>query len=320
MNPLPRTACCALMFVSPLAAAHDVLVSPVVGALPLEQLTDHIYVVHGPVQAPNPENGGFMNNPGFIVADTGVIVVDPGSSVQIGAAVLDKVAEVTDKPVVAVFNTHVHGDHWLGNQAIKQAYPDAVIYAHERMLERIAESEGKRWLGILNELTNGATEGTVVTAPDVGLAGGETLDFGDTAIQVYFKGKAHSDNDLLVEVDRERTMFMGDVGMVTRITSQHADGDVRGHIETLEFILQTDNEVFVPGHGRSGGREVPELALSFHRALYDSVKRHYEAGLTDFEMKDEVIADMAAFKDWDNFDDIGRAISHAYLRVEEDLF
>ena len=115
-------------------------------------------------------------------------------------------------------------------------------------------------------------------------------------------------------------MFMGDVGMVTRITSQHADGDVRGHIETLKFILDTDNEVFVPGHGKSGGQEVPRLALSFHQALYDSIKRHYEAGLSDFEMKDKVIEDMAVFKDWDNFDDIGRAISHAYIRVEEDLF
>jgi len=49
------------------------------------------------------------------------------------------------------------------------------------------------------------------------------------------------------------------------------------------------------------------------------VKRRFEAGLTDFEMKDKVIADMAALKDWDNFDDIGHAISHAYLRVEQDL-
>jgi len=308
------------MSIAPIAAAHDVVVSTVVGALPLEQLTEHVFVVHGPVQAPNPENGGFMNNPGFVITGDGVVVVDPGSSVQIGAAVLKKVAEVTDKPVVAVFNTHVHGDHWLGNQAIKEAYPNAIIYAHERMLERVAKSEGERWIGILNDLTNGAIAGTVVTAPDVGLAGGESLEFGDTAIRVHFKGKAHSDNDLLIEIGRERTMFMGDVGMVTRITSQHEDGDVRGHIETLRFILETDNEVFVPGHGKSGGKEVPRLALSFHQTLYDSVRRHYEDGLTDFEMKDKVIEDMADFEDWDNFDDIGRAISHAYLRVEQDLF
>ena len=320
MNQSIRTHCLALLCITPVASAHDVVVSPVVGALPLEQLTERIYVVHGPVQAPNPENGGFMNNPGFIVTDNGVVVIDPGSSVQIGAAVLDKVAEVTDKPVVAVFNTHVHGDHWLGNQAIKQAYPNAVIYAHERMLERVADGDGDRWIEVLNDITDGAIQGTLVTAPDVGLTGGETLGFGDTDVQVHFKGKAHSDNDLLIEIDRERTLFMGDVGMVTRITSQHADGDVRGHIETLKFILDTDNEVFVPGHGKSGGKEVPRLALSFHQTLYDSVKRHYEAGLSDFEMRDKVIADMADFKDWDNFDDIGRAISHAYLRVEQDLF
>ncbi len=320
MRLAPRWIFAALIGAPPVAVAHDVVVSPVVEALPLEQLTEHIYVVHGPVQAPNPENGGFMNNPGFIVTDDGVVVIDPGSSVQIGAAVLEKIASVTDKPVKAVFNTHVHGDHWLGNQAIRQAYPDAVIYAHERMIERVGEGDGARWIELLDRLTNGATSGTVITAPDVGLKGGETLEFGDTAIQVYFKGKAHSDNDLLFEIGRERTMFMGDVGMVTRISSQHADGDVLGHIETLQFILDTDNEVFIPGHGKSGGKEVPRLALSFHQALYDSVKRHFEAGLSDFEMRDKVIEDLAAFKDWNGFDQIGEAISHAYLRIEQDLF
>jgi hypothetical protein len=63
---------------------------------PAEQVAPGLYVIHGPVDYPNPENQGFMNNPAFLVTETGVIVVDPGSSVQTGEMVLRQTRAVTD--------------------------------------------------------------------------------------------------------------------------------------------------------------------------------------------------------------------------------
>nr|WP_231892881.1 MBL fold metallo-hydrolase [endosymbiont of unidentified scaly snail isolate Monju] len=76
-----------------------------------------------------------MNNPSFLVTEQGVVVVDPGGTLQAGRMLVGKIRATTDKPVLAVFNTHVHGDHWLGNQAIVEAWPQAVIYAHPKMIE-----------------------------------------------------------------------------------------------------------------------------------------------------------------------------------------
>ena len=42
----------------------------------------------------------FMNNPAFLVTETGVIVVDPGSSVPTGQMVLRQMSKVTDKPLL----------------------------------------------------------------------------------------------------------------------------------------------------------------------------------------------------------------------------
>ena len=58
------------------------------------QITPQIYVAHGPQDFPSRDTGGFMNNPGFIVGDGGVIVVDPGSSVQIGRQLLEAIRAV----------------------------------------------------------------------------------------------------------------------------------------------------------------------------------------------------------------------------------
>ena len=57
--------------------------------------------------------GGGGNTAVFVGAD-GVVVVDtklPGW----GQPILDKIKELTPKPVTTIINTHTHGDHVSGN-------------------------------------------------------------------------------------------------------------------------------------------------------------------------------------------------------------
>ena len=141
------------------ALAHSPAPLPENEALVVERISKHVYVAHGPQEFPNPRTAGFMNNPGFLITGGGVVVVDPGSSVQIGRRLLRSISATTDQPVVAVFNTHVHGDHWLGNHAIRESYPDARIYAHQRMLQHVAEGAGKKRKFLFSRLTRGVLTG-----------------------------------------------------------------------------------------------------------------------------------------------------------------
>lgn len=54
--------------------------------------------------------------------------------------------------------------------------------------------------------------------------------------------------------------------------------------------------------------------------LYSSVKRHYENGLQDFEMRDYVAKDLEKFSNWYGYDQIGRLISFVYQQVEKNDF
>ena len=87
---------------SSIAQSHDVRVPTTIGELPLEKISHNIYLVHAPLEGINEINEGFIANTGFIVTNTGVVVIDPGSSVQIGRKLLEKIAEVTDNHVTAV--------------------------------------------------------------------------------------------------------------------------------------------------------------------------------------------------------------------------
>lgn len=308
-----------LLFSNILWAAQD-KAPAIQGDYAAKKITDHVYVIHGPRGFPNKENQGFMNNPAFVITTAGVVVIDPGSSVQVGEMVLNKITKVTKSPVIAAFNTHVHGDHWLGNQAIKAAYPTAIIYAHPKMIAKAKAGEGASWVNIMNNMTKGASQGTKWVAPDKGVNHGDTRKIGNMSFHILHNDKAHTDNDIMIEVIEEKVIFLGD-NVTNKMLTRMDDGNIKGQIAAIDLALKTNNKYFVPGHGETGGTEVAKVYQTFLKKFYASVKKYYQQGKSDFEMKASVIEDLAEFKSWSRFDDdVGRGISMVYLQVEEELF
>jgi len=287
----------------------------------LTRITDHVYVIHGPNENPNPTNQAFSNNPGFVLVHGGVVVIDPGSSVQVGEMVLRKIAAVTKDPIIAVFNTHIHGDHWLGNQAIKAAYPKAVIYAHPKMMEAIKAGEGDNWIKMMNAATQGASRGTKAVAPDMGLDHDEALKLYGTSFHIYHNDRAHTDNDIMIEVVEEGVIFLGDNVVNKRIAANFPEhGNIQGQIAAIDLALKAKAMHFIPGHGTSGGREIALTQQMFLKSLRASVKKYYDQGLSDFEMKDKVMRDLGTYKDYYDFNNLGRVINAAYLQIETESF
>jgi glyoxylase-like metal-dependent hydrolase (beta-lactamase superfamily II) len=316
MRRVPVLALLALLL---LVGACSRKAAPIAADYPLTKITDRVYVVYGPAELPNKNNQGFMNNPGFVLIHKGVVVVDPGSSVQVGEMLLKKIASVTSDPVVAVFDTHIHGDHWLGNDAIKRAYPKAVIYAHPKMIEKTAV-EGPNWIASMNRLTDGAVKGTKAVAPDLGIENDETLAIGGMHFHAYHTGTAHTDGDLMIEVVEERVLFLGDNVMNQQVRRMD-DGDFLGNVAACDAALKTKAIYFIPGHGKAGGPEVVIVFRDFLKTLYGSVRKYSAQGLSDFEMKDKVAADLKPYQNWAMFDSaIGKMISIAYLQNEQASF
>jgi glyoxylase-like metal-dependent hydrolase (beta-lactamase superfamily II) len=285
------------------------------------KITDRVFVIHGPDQRPSRENQGFTNNPGFVLVRGGVVVIDPGGSLQVGEMVLGKIAAITRDPVIAVFNTHIHGDHWLGNQAIKTAYPRTMIYAHPRMIEAAKNGEGDNWVKLMNDATQGASRGTVAVTPNLGLDSGELLRLHGMTFRIYHNDRAHTDNDLMVEVVEEGVIFLGDTVRNKSIDANFPEqGSIKGQIDAIDMALQSKATHFIPGHGQSGGREIALAQREFLVALRASVKKYYDQGMSDFEMKDKVMNDLAAYKDWVFFNNLGRVINAAYLQIESETF
>ena len=283
---------------------------------PFEQVAENTWVIHGPLEMPNVSNQGFMNNPGIVLTDAGAVVVDPGSSVQAGEMVLRMLEKVSDQPVIAVFNTHIHGDHWLGNQAIQAAYPDAPIYGHTEMLAMVAAGNGDTWVELMDKLTEGATRGTRVVGPGHAVKHGDTIKIGNKTFRIHHYGQAHTRTDIMIEIEEDEVVFLGDNVTANRIPRM-TDGNFMGNISTVDKILEIKVKTWIPGHGPTGDEKMVRAYRSYLQAVYSSAEKAFDEDLDSSDVKGISLKATTQYKDWSGYDEeLGPQGAQAYMEVE----
>jgi glyoxylase-like metal-dependent hydrolase (beta-lactamase superfamily II) len=288
---------------------------------PVIQITDKIQVILGPLDLPNNKNRGFRNNVVIVNTSKGIVLMDPGGSAWAGDMVAAKIKSMSDMPVVAVFNSHAHGDHWLGNEGIKHHFPDAVIYGHPNMKARLEQNDGLFWLETINRVTNRTADGKYVVAPDKTVSNGDVIGVGDTDFRILHFGKAHTDNDIMVEIVGESVLFTGDVVRDRFLGLMEDDSSFRGNIETIGIIVSMDYKYYIPGHGSVGGVEIPLTYNAYLKSLRKVVKQMFDEGIESYEMKPRIIEALADYRQWRGFDlRLGAHISQVYLEIEEEEF
>ncbi len=282
------------------------------------KIAEHTWAIFGPLAEPNVSNKGFMNNPVFVITDKSVVVVDPGSSVQVGQALLEEIRIQTDKPVTHIFNSHVHGDHWLGNQAFLEAYPDVKIYAHPEMIVEAKNGEGQSWINLMETLTEGATTGTKATYPTIALENKQEVKIDNITIKSHLNKLAHTKTDAMYQIIEDKVLITGDNAFNNRMPRLD-DGSYVGNMKAMNVGLALDVDVVVPGHGPSGGKEILSNFHQFLNIVYDTSKTLLDDDMEPFEMKPIIVDKLEKYQEWENFDSvIGKLISIAVLEAENE--
>jgi glyoxylase-like metal-dependent hydrolase (beta-lactamase superfamily II) len=260
-----------------------------------------------------------MCNISFVDTARGLVVVDSGASVQIGEMAIRQIRKAFNKPVIAIINTHYHGDHWLGNHAYVEAYgKDLPLYAHPGTIKAVQGVQGKLWRTLMEQWTNQATLGTRVVPPTQSLEHGAELKFADLTLRLHHFGTVHTPFDLCVEVVEDKLMLVGDVAMDRRIANMD-DGSYLGTLQAYETLEKTGCTIWLPGHGEPGAQ-----VLHWNRELFEGIYRPCEQAIKDGlpldtakaqVLKDPRVASRA--KDTKGFEsNIGKYVSLAYLEAE----
>ena len=304
---------------------RDFIVGPPVPDIAPAQLSPHVWMIEAPDGFPTPENRGLMANVTFAIGPQGVVVLDSGCSLQIGEMAIRMIRRLTDKPVVAVFNSHYHGDHWLGNHAFAHVYGAQLpIYALPHTIEMIKGREGSAWLALMERWTNQSTAGTAIVAPNRSVAPGQTLRIAGLTFAMHHHGTAHTPSDLCVQVVEDRLTHVGDIAMGNRIANLD-DGSYPGTLAYYDKLQRTAGQpqLWVPGHGKAS----PELLSAygtFLRGIWENCLQAVKEQKSEAQAKALVLADprvAARAPSMQGFaSNIGKYVSLAYLEAEKDAF
>jgi glyoxylase-like metal-dependent hydrolase (beta-lactamase superfamily II) len=304
--------------------AQDFIEGPPVADIRPVQLSQHVWLIFAPDGFPTQENRGMMSSVIFVTTSTGVVILDSGSSLQIGEMAIRMIRSVTDKPVVAVFNSHFHGDHWLGNDAFMRAFgPQLPIYALPHTKDMIQGIEGSTWRTLMERWTNQSTAGTRVVPPNTVARHGQTLQFGDVTLRLHHYGQAHTEADLCVEVVQDKVTAVGDIAMTNRIANID-EGSYPGTFKYFGALgAAAGEQLWVPAHGEPR-KDLLQTYGSFLQGIWDPCLAAVKDGKPEAEAKAAVLADprvAARARTMQGFDsNIGKYTSLAYLEAEKEAF
>jgi glyoxylase-like metal-dependent hydrolase (beta-lactamase superfamily II) len=172
----------------------------------------------------------------FIVTSQGVIATDPISYLRPAKPYIDAIKAVTDKPIKYVIYSHHHYDHIAGGQPFKDL--GATFIAHRRAKERLLEL--KKQNALLAD----------VVIPDQVVDGKKAIKLGDTTLELIFVGRNHSDNSLVMQLPKEKLVFVVDFAPIETIQFRNIPDNASPleYIDSLKKLAALDWDRMIPGH------------------------------------------------------------------------
>lgn len=222
-----------------------------------------------------------------IINQSDVVVVDAQWSPTTARRVIAEIRKLTPNPVRYVINTHWHGDHWLGNQAYREAWPNVEFVAHpntvidleaqelsgfekfrttgiptmiadyEKRLAGGVRRDGKPYTAadsaaVMKQIAALKWAGPVINEvtpvrPTLTVADSLVLTRGDRRIIVRYLGRGNTRGDLSVWLPAERVLITGDL-LVN--PAPYSFGSYLGDwTKTLGSMRALPASVIIPGHG-----------------------------------------------------------------------
>ncbi len=198
----------AIVAIGGLSIAVRARQQPQTPTIEVDKVKDNLFVLEG--------GGG---NTAVFVTGAGVVVVDaknPGW----GQPILDKIKELTPKPVTTLINTHTHGDHVSGNvefPATVEVIAQENTKAHMEGMDIFKQHDGR---GLPKRTFNDRM----------------TIGRGADEIDLYYFGPGHTNGDAWVVFPALRTVHAGDMfaGKSLPLVDSSNGGSVLHYAETLD--------------------------------------------------------------------------------------
>jgi glyoxylase-like metal-dependent hydrolase (beta-lactamase superfamily II) len=232
------------------------------------------------------------------LGEDGVLLVDTQYA-PLSDRIIDAIAELSDKPIRYIIDTHYHPDHVGGNENLRLAgntvvggnMPGAVPYsgdgaqvvAHENVLLRLSGAMG------------GDASPSGLWPTNTFFNDEKRIYYNGEGIRIIHMPAAHTDGDVIVFFRRSDVIAVGDVFRTTGypVIDLAGGGSYEGTVDALNYVKnliipvygQDGGTLVIPGHGRLSGfgdvLDFREMVIVIH----DRLRSMIDAGMTLEEVK-----------------------------------
>lgn len=222
-------------------------------------------------------------NSGIIIGDDSVLVADTQATPIMAQDVINRIREVTDKPIKHVVLTHYHAVRVLGASAYDAENIIASRNTYDLIVER-GQQDYDSEAGRFPRLFSGIESVPGLTWPNIVFEKELTLWMGSREVKIMHLGPGHTKGDTVVWLPEEKILFSGDQ-VEYGATPYSGDAYHKEWPNTLDKILALDPQKLVPGRGDA--LQTPELCKeaiegtrAFITTMFETVKAGREAGKT----------------------------------------
>ncbi|MEO8450883.1 MAG: MBL fold metallo-hydrolase [Gemmatimonadota bacterium] len=209
------------------------------------------------------------------VGADGVFVIDD-ELVQLSKRTTAAIAAISDRPVRFLVNTHWHGDHTGGNEALGST--GAVIVAHANVRKRLSVDQFmERFKQTVPALPH-------VALPVITFDSTVWLHLNGDSILVQHLSNAHTDGDAVVRFLKANVVHMGDTYMnhMYPFIDIFSGGSIDGVIRAVDAMLPFVDErtKIIPGHGALSNRQEMIAYRDILKTIRGRVARMIDQGKT----------------------------------------
>lgn len=289
------------------------------------------YYIIGESGVPDSVNEGHTSNAGFVVTDEGVVVYDALGTPALGYRLIQRIREVTDKPIKRIVISHYHADHIYGLQAFDEHAGKPEVIAQRLALGYIggsAASQGEAAQRRLEQrreaLFPWVDENTYLVPPDTTFEKEYTFEMGGLTFVLRHMGPAHAPGDSIMLIKELGVLFSGDVIYKGRIPFLDSpDTDIERWLEGLAYLENLDPtpRFIIPGHGDAS--DDVHRAISFTQGYLQYVRDRMGKAAENFVPFDEAYrnTDWSQYEDMPAFEASNRGNAYRiYLEMEARSF
>jgi cyclase len=256
-----------------------------------------------------------ISNAGLILGPEANVAVDALWAPPMTRDFIGHIRRTSKNPVDHLLITHHHGDHTYGAGFFRPAE----IVSHSRCREvlstmTVPDPERMRQAGspYAEDFV-----GLQLALPTLTYENEMTLYAGDREVRLLYCGPAHTVDDTLVYLPREKVLFAGDIAFYY-VTPLAFQGHVSGWIKAIDRIAGMDVEVIVPGHGPVGGKAELAEVREYMALVRREARRCFESGLDETQAAIEIR--LGYFDKWVEPERLVHNVMRFYTELRGDPF